>query len=90
MSTVMLEKIAADPRLLEQLLAILLKNDPDSLDGRLALSVVEASKVVGVGRDAIDDAIRAGELRPAYPTSKGIVPVRYLKEWLFALPDVKP
>jgi excisionase family DNA binding protein len=84
------DKVAADPALVLAIAAALTGTDADSLDGRLSLSVPEASEKLGISRPIIDAAVKSGELRAVYPSSRASIPVRYLKEWLYSLPDSKP
>jgi Helix-turn-helix domain len=53
----------------------------------LAVDIIEARRLLGVGRDVMNDLIASGEIRSfkvgsGGPTSRRMIPVRELQDWL--------
>lgn len=49
---------------------------------KLAYSIPEAADAAGVSVDIIRRAVRAGNLVPRYPTSRGVILADDLREWI--------
>ncbi|MCU1409479.1 MAG: hypothetical protein JWR04_186 [Rhodoglobus sp.] len=57
---------------------------------RTAYTVAEWAEACGVGETTIREHITDGNLVPAYPTSRAIIPIEEGLRWLRTLPSEKP
>lgn len=62
----------------------------DSVIPRLAYTYADAAVATGVSIDVIRRAVRVGDLIPSYPTSRPVLMVEELTEWLRSRPNESP
>ncbi|MGF3056193.1 helix-turn-helix transcriptional regulator [Microbacterium sp. YY-01] len=65
-------------------------NVPVTTDVRLSLTLDEAQKATGVSRSIIEQAIRNNDLIARYPSSRPVIRVADLDEWLKSRPTERP
>jgi hypothetical protein len=57
---------------------------------RIAYTYADAAEATGVSIDVIRRAVRAGDLVPAYPTTRPVLLADDLRDWLRACPSESP
>lgn len=55
-----------------------------------SVTVPEAAELTSISRDVLDIAIKRGELLARYPTSRPVIRLADLDEWLERLPTESP
>lgn len=67
----------------------MLKNTAAS-HGKMALSIIEAAHIAGIGRSTLYEAMAAGELKAVKLGRRTLIPADELRRFIDALPAARP